>query len=320
MKLNLHVGRPTSFKAREGDGGNQMYVGILIAKPNYGFTCPRFKTAGHAGNEGCEPVGDGCTYKVIDIFTSLGFRSGGIFGPDEAAAVEALELFSGTLCFAAYQFVGVHFREYMNGTMQSYVDADNLTSIAPYAFAGETSLESVSLPSLTLLPDYCFANTPALETVSLPSVLAANSNVFSYSSAMEVLRLPEMTLLNSVSALVSNMSALKELRIPKLTTTPSSGAVSVCSSLEVLDLGLVTAVGLQISSTYMSKLRYLILRNTTSVVTSGNAPNSSSPIGKKTYAYILVPRSMVDSYKADSFWGPYASIIAAIEDHPEICT
>ena len=225
-----------------------------------------------------------------------------------------------TDCFAAYQFVGVHFREYMNGTMQSYVDADNLTAIAPYAFAGETSLESVSLPSLTLLPDYCFANTPALETVSLPAVLAANSNVFSYSSAMEILRLPEMTLLNSVSALVSNMSALKELRIPKLTTTPSSGAVSVCSSLELLDLGMAAAVGLQISSTYMSKLRYLILRNTTTVVTSGNAPNSSSPIGKKTDAYILVPRSMVDSYKADSFWSPYSSIIAAIEDHPEICT
>ena len=45
--------------------------------------------------------------------------------------------------------------------------------------------------------------------------------------------------------------------------------------------------------------------------------NASSPLGKGE-GKILVPRSMVASYKADSTWGAYAAEIFAIEDYPEI--
>ena len=44
---------------------------------------------------------------------------------------------------------------------------------------------------------------------------------------------------------------------------------------------------------------------------------AGSPLGKGE-GKILVPRSMVASYKADSTWGAYAAEIYAIEDYPEL--
>ena len=45
--------------------------------------------------------------------------------------------------------------------------------------------------------------------------------------------------------------------------------------------------------------------------------NTSSLLGKGE-GKILVPRSMVASYKADSAWGAYAAEIYAIEDYPDL--
>lgn len=41
-------------------------------------------------------------------------------------------------CYALYTFIGMTFRDYMNGTLTAYVDeeGDELTTIASYAFAG----------------------------------------------------------------------------------------------------------------------------------------------------------------------------------------
>ena len=45
--------------------------------------------------------------------------------------------------------------------------------------------------------------------------------------------------------------------------------------------------------------------------------HASSPIATGE-GKILVPRSMVASYKADSAWGAYSDVIYAIEDYPEL--
>ena len=135
---------------------------------------------------------------------------------------------------------------------------------------------------------------------------------------MEILRLPELTLLNS-SPLVYNMSALKELRLPK-NTSSLSAMISVCTNLESLDVGVTTTIGQNLSNSYFKKLTYLIMRNTTSVVTpySTTIFYSTSPLAQGT-GKILVPRSLVASYKADSKWGAYSAIIEAIEDNVSIC-
>ena len=59
-------------------------------------------------------------------------------------------------CYAEYQFVGLYFRQLMNSTLLAYEDKDNLETIAVYAFAGERSLVSVSMPMLTALTGCLF--------------------------------------------------------------------------------------------------------------------------------------------------------------------
>lgn len=221
-------------------------------------------------------------------------------------------------CYAQFEFAGLHFREFMNGTMTEFVDTDGITSISPYAFAGEQYLEYVSMPSLTTVPDSGFRACQSLERVSLPAVIATGANAFTNSSVMTVLLLPEMQLING-TPLVSSMTALKELRIPKNTSALASAFSSV-SNLELIDAGVATRIGMYINGSSYSKLTYFIARNTSQVIAPNSSAvfNANSPLGKGD-GKILVPRSMVDAYKADTNWSGYAASIYAIEDYPDIC-
>ncbi len=221
-------------------------------------------------------------------------------------------------CYAQYEFAGLYFRQLMEGTLTEYTDTQSLTTIGPFAFAGEEHLVSVSMPALTLVPTYCFQGCLELETANLPSAIATDAYAFGYSSMMTVLNLPELMLLNA-APLVSNMSALKEIRIPKNTSAMGS-MLSGISTLELLDIGVATSIGFYLSGSSYSKMKYFIARNTSQVITphSTTVFRSSSPI-EQGEGKILVPRSMVDAYKADSTWSTYAEIIEAIEDNPTIC-
>ena len=222
-----------------------------------------------------------------------------------------------TDCYAQFQFVGMYFRQYLTDTLSNYVDTDSLTTIGDYAFSGLSNLVSVSMPGLTAVPASGFRAASSLSEVSLPSVLATNADAFTNNNAMEVLYLPELTLLNA-PALVANMTALKQLRLPKNTSSMAS-MISVCTSLELIDAGVTATLGQNLTITHFSKLATLILRNTSQVVTPANTAifNASSPIAKGT-GKILVPRSMVASYKADSSWGAFSDVIEAIEDNTDI--
>ena len=222
-------------------------------------------------------------------------------------------------CYAEYQFVGLYFRQLMNGTLLAYDDTDNLETIAAYAFAGNRSLVTVNMPMLTAIPENCFRGCTALADVNFPNVLATNDSSFSYCESIERIKLPELTIMNTGYSFY-NCTALKELRLPKNTSSLAGNKVFGCSLLELLDLGLATEIGAAInSSSAWSKLTTLILRNEEQVVTPYTSAvfYASSPLGKGE-GKILVPRSMVASYKADSTWGAYAAEIYAIEDYPEL--
>ena len=222
-------------------------------------------------------------------------------------------------CYAQFQFVGLYFRQFMNGTLLAYEDTDNLETIADYTFAGNRSLVSVNMPMLTAIPENCFRGCSALAEINLPKVLATNENSFYYCESIERIKLPELTIMNEGTCF-QNLTALKELRLPKNTSSLAGNKIFACNALELLDLGLVTEIGANInSSSSWAKLTTLILRNETTVVTpySTTVFSASSPLGKGE-GKILVPRSMVASYKADSTWGAYAAEIYAIEDYPEL--
>ena len=155
--------------------------------------------------------------------------------------------------------------------------------------------------------------------VNLPKVLATNEQSFYYCESIERIKLPELTLMNTGGSFYY-CTALKELRLPKNTSTLAGNQIFMCSALELLDLGVASEIGANISSSSSwAKLATLILRNETAVVTpySTTVFYSGSPLGKGE-GKILVPRSMVASYKADSTWGAYAAEIYAIEDYPEL--
>ena len=222
-------------------------------------------------------------------------------------------------CYAEYQFVGLYFRQLMNGTLLAYDDTDNLETIAGYAFAGNRSIVSVNMPMLTAIPENCFRGCSALSEINLPKVLATNEYSFYYCESIERIKLPELTIMNEGTCF-QNLTALKELRLPKNTSSLAGNKIFACNALELLDLGLVTEIGANInSSSSWAKLTTLILRNVEQVVTpySTTVFYASSPLGKGE-GKILVPRSMVASYKADSTWGAYAAEIYAIEDYPEL--
>ena len=220
--------------------------------------------------------------------------------------------------YAQFQFVGLYFRQFMNGTLLAYEDTDNLETIGAFAFAGENNLVSVSMPALTAVPESCFRGNAALTDVNLPKVLATNNYSFYYCSALERIKLPELTIMNEGTPF-QNLSALKELRLPKNTSSLSGSKVFTCNALELLDLGVASEIGTSLSGSNYTKLTTLILRNTDAVVTpyASTIFNTSSPIAKGE-GKILVPRSMVASYKADSAWGAYSAVIYAIEDYPEL--
>lgn len=220
--------------------------------------------------------------------------------------------------YAQFQFVGLYFRQFMNGTLLAYEDTDNLGTIGIYAFAGEQNLVSVSIPALTAVPASCFRGTAALTDVNLPKVLATNNYSFYYSTSLEYLKLPELTIMNEGTSF-QNLTTLKELRLPKNTSSLSGTKIMTCAALELMDLGVATEIGTSLSVSNYAKLATLILRNTDAVVTpyATTIFHASSPIATGE-GKILVPRSMVASYKADSAWGAYSAVIYAIEDYPEL--
>ena len=222
-------------------------------------------------------------------------------------------------CYAEFQFVGLYFRQYLNGTLLAYEDTNNLETIADNAFAGETNLVSVSMPNLLAVPERGFAGCISLTAVSLPKVIAVNKESFYYCSAMPSLRLPEMTIIN-YGEVFQWMNSLRELRIPKNTSSIGNSTILICNNLELLDIGCPTEIGASLNSNNFTSLATMILRTTSQVVTPYSSPifSANSSIAKGS-GKILVPRSMVASYKADSSWGAYSDVIYAIEDFPEIC-
>ncbi len=221
-------------------------------------------------------------------------------------------------CFAEYQFVGLYYRHYLDGTLLEYEDSE-LTTIAQFAFAGENNLKSVSMTALTAIPLSGFRGCNELINVNLPEVLATNELSFSYCEKIEYIKLPKQILMN-IPPSFNYLQELKELRLPKNTSSFEGQQISVCSKLQLLDIGLISVIGVSLAVSSYVNLSTIIIRNETDVVTPYTSPifYASSPIATGK-GKILVPRGMVARYKADSAWGAYSDVIEALEDFPEIC-
>ena len=113
----------------------------------------------------------GISYEEVPVYNGVGNPGDYVFS---GWSVLPENITSDLDCYAEYQFVGLYFRQLMNSTLLAYEDVDGIETIGSYAFAGERSLMSVSMPMLTAVPASCFRGCSALMDVNLPKVLATN--------------------------------------------------------------------------------------------------------------------------------------------------
>ena len=206
--------------------------------------------------------GSDITYSIVPVYNGTGNPADYEFTGWSPALTNITE---DTDCYAQYEFTGVMFRSYMNDELVSFVDDEGIESIGAYAFAGLTSLQSVSMPSLISVPAWCFIGDTNLADVYLPEVLAVNSRSFGYIDAMKKLVLPKMTIMNDTYNF-NTLTGLEELRLPKNTST-LQGKISSVEKLQLIDAGETTTFGLSMSALSWSNLRYVIVRCQTQVVT-----------------------------------------------------
>lgn len=112
--------------------------------------------------------------------------------------------------------------------------------------------------------------------------------------------------------IMRTVTEYKENRISKI----GQYAFYNSTALAVVDVPNVTSI--EANSLYgCSALTALILRSAT-VCTMANTNALTNSAIAKGAGYIYVPRSLVDSYKAQTNFSTYAEQIRAIEDYPDI--
>lgn len=111
-------------------------------------------------------------------------------------------------------------------------------------------------------------------------------------------------------------TSLQKIVLPSVTTI-GPFAFQDSSLLTVIDLYKVNA--LQSNVFTRTNLTTLILRKSDGITANNStAVFNSTPISRGE-GFIYVPKTLVDTYKAEKNWSTYADQIRAIEDYPEIC-
>lgn len=221
------------------------------------------------------------------------------------------------------------------------------TAIGKGAFRSCEDLVSVSFPEVTEIAEatgniltksrnYAFGYCEKLIDVYLPKVVTVGSGTFTNCSAVKHLELPlaqtiaslppnletaEFPVATSVSGFQYN-ETITRIKLPALKTIRPSLCLG-CKSLQYLDTG-ATAIQYDGSAGYppfygCESLVAVILRSETMVTISHQNFNfDGTPIASGN-GYFYVPSTLIENYKADTYWSKYASQFRAKEDYPDIC-
>ena len=111
-------------------------------------------------------------------------------------------------------------------------------------------------------------------------------------------------------------NGLKRVCFPNLETV-AQRAFRNCANLEVVDIkggGTINANAFQ----SCSKLKHLILRNTSGITTLSNTNAISAGKFSSKGGAIWVPRDLVASYKTANNWSTYAQVILPLDEYPNM--
>ena len=117
--------------------------------------------------------------------------------------------------------------------VKNYEIPDGVTSIDAYAFAGCSSLQSISLPeSLTSIKHSAFEGCSSLQSISLPdSVTYIGGSAFEGCSSLQSISIPDSVTSIGGSAF-KGCSSLQSISLPKNLTSIEDGVFEGCSTLK----------------------------------------------------------------------------------------
>ena len=178
------------------------------------------------------------------------------------------------------------------GYLQNVIFADEITTIANYAFYQCRSLALTSLPnSIISIRSYAFYNCAALALTSLPENLKSISDYgFEGCSSLAITKLPNQITEISWSAF-SKCTSLVELTCEGNIATIEANAFSSCSALAKIVFPNITSVP---------------------VLDATNAFSGTPMVAGTGYFY--VPDELVDSFKSATNWSSYADQIKGISE------
>lgn len=162
----------------------------------------------------------------------------------------------------------------------------DVLKVLSYACRGATALVSVNLPKATVLGQYAFYGCTALRDVQVP--VARNLGSYSW----------------------YNCTALESIVLPTAVGVPSY-CFDGCTKLKTVDLGNAYSID---GSAFRrcTALKTLVLRREAAVVSLSSTAFSNANF----QGDILVPRTLLDTYRSATNWSAFASEqFKALEDY-----
>lgn len=183
---------------------------------------------------------------------------------------------------------------------------DAITYIGEAAFCG-TGLKTVTIPSsITEIEKYAFTICQKLESVTLHNrITTIGDNAFAADLSLKSIKIPESVTSIGASAFAT-CQALEEIEIPDGVASIPAKCFYSCTGLKKAVFGTgVKSIGEDAFTKYKSitesfQLKTLVLKSNT-MVTGG--ANFDKILYFKTTVY--VPEQLVDTYKADTYWGNF---------------
>lgn len=188
--------------------------------------------------------------------------------------------------------------------LTEYDLGEDITVLREYAFSGNTALRTLSCTNVEQVKYRAFYGCINLESIDFkPKIVSGGS--FYNCSKLDI-DLSELVSVTSTDSFANSGITVADLR--NCTTVAIDGWFKNCSKLNTV------YIGEGINSIYESSfLGCTVLKN---IYVYGNrkvtlTSYTSIPRGLPI-EHIYVPSDLVDTYKADSRWGVYASVIEAL--------
>lgn len=175
-------------------------------------------------------------------------------------------------------------------------------NVAEYKPSSQVSLKKYQNKYATSIDDSAFYSCPALTSVDIPNATSVGTSAFGNCSALTTVDLLNVTKIGYSA--FSGCSGLITIDLPNATSIDNA-AFQDCSALTSVDFSNVASIGAYAFQRDYA-LRTIFLHSKTMCTCVGDPWVNSS-------VTIYVPKSLIDSYKAATYWSKYSSQFKTIE-------